>query len=102
MNGIDENISTNTHKSVQQHIHKSTSPDDSYSELCAYPIQRDHKSWRSTGDKIYLQATKDIDKEADKLNILVSNDKDSIDHFLSLANKYGWVLIAFMVDTGAE
>ena len=53
------------------------------------------------GIKNYLQATNVIDKEADKLDISVSNDKDIIDHFLSLANKYYWGCLAFMVDTGA-
>ena len=41
------------------------------------------------GLKLYLQETKDIDKEADKLDISVSNAKDIIDHFLSIASKYG-------------
>ena len=45
-----------------------------------------------TGDpqelKIYLQAMKEIDKEDDKLDISFSNDKDIIDIFLILANKY--------------
>ena len=39
--------------------------------------------------KLYIQATKEIDKEAEKLDILVSNAKDIIDNFLSLTNKYG-------------
>ena len=42
------------------------------------------------GIKIYLQAAKEIDKEVDKLDILVSNAEDIIDNFLILANKYGW------------
>ena len=33
------------------------------------------------GIKIYLQDKKDIDKESDKLDISVSNSKDTIDHF---------------------
>ena len=41
-----------------------------------------------TGIKIYLQATKEIDKEAYKLDGSVSNSKVIIDHFLSLAKKY--------------
>ena len=44
---------------------------------------------------------KEIDKEADKLDISVSNSKDIIDHYLSLAEKYGWGCLKFMVDTGA-
>ena len=53
-----------------------------------------------TGIKLFLQATKDIDKETDKLDNYVSNDKDIIDHFIGLANKYGWIRLAFMVNTG--
>ena len=41
------------------------------------------------GITIYLQATKDINKEASILDISVSNAKDIIDHFISLDNKYG-------------
>ena len=53
-----------------------------------------------TGLKLYLQATKGIYKEAHKLDIPVSNSKDIIDHFLSLANKHGWGRLAFVVNTG--
>ena len=53
------------------------------------------------GIKIYLQATKEIYKEAYKLDISVSNTKYIIDHFISLANKYGWGSLALMADTGA-
>ena len=53
------------------------------------------------GIKMYLQETKDIDKEADKLDISVSNAKDIIDHFLSIAKKYDSGRLAFMVQTGA-
>ena len=49
------------------------------------------------GLNLYLQATKEIDKEYDKLDISVSNAKDIIDNFLSLANKYDWGCLAFMV-----
>ena len=42
-----------------------------------------------TGLKLYLQATKEIDKETDKLDISVSNAKDIVYRFLSLSNKYG-------------
>ena len=50
---------------------------------------------------IYLKATKEIDKEADKIYISVSNSKDIIDHFIIIANKYGWGRLAFMVETDA-
>ena len=43
----------------------------------------------SMGLKIYLQEIKEIYKENDKLDISVSNYKDVLYHFLSLANKYG-------------
>ena len=41
-----------------------------------------------TGLKLYLQSTKDIYKETDKLDISVSNSKDVVEHLLSLDNKY--------------
>ena len=50
-----------------------------------------------TGLKLYLQGTKKIDEETYKLYISVSNSKDIVDHFLSLANKYGLGRFAFMV-----
>ena len=53
------------------------------------------------GLKLYLKSTKEIDKESDKLDISVSNAKDIIYCFLCLAKKYGWVRLAFTVDTGA-
>ena len=53
------------------------------------------------GIKLYLQATNEIYKEAEKLEISVSNSKDNIYHFLSLANNHGCRHLAFMVDTGA-
>ena len=42
-----------------------------------------------TGLKIYLQATKEIDKKTEKIYISVLNAKDIIYHFLSLSKKYG-------------
>ena len=52
-----------------------------------------------TGIKLYLQSTKEIDKETDKLDISVFNTKDIIYHFLSLANKYVWERLSWMVGT---
>ena len=49
------------------------------------------------GFKVYLQETKDIAKGADNLDIWILNAKDIIDHFISLANKYGWGCLLFMV-----
>ena len=51
------------------------------------------------GLKLYLLATKEIEKEFDKLNISVSITKEIIDHFLILARKYCWGRLALMVDT---
>ena len=53
------------------------------------------------GLRLYLQSTKEVDKEYDKLDISFSNAKNSIHHFLSLSNKYGWGSLAFMVGIGA-
>ena len=52
------------------------------------------------GLKLYIQATKEIYKEADKTDISVSNVEDIIDHFISLVKKYGWESLAFMVKNG--
>ena len=41
-----------------------------------------------TGIKLYIKSKKDIDKEADKLDILDTNAKDTKYHFLSIAKKY--------------
>ena len=51
------------------------------------------------GIKLYLQATKEIYKESDKLDISVFNAKDIIYHFLSKANKYGWRRLESMIET---
>ena len=51
--------------------------------------------------KLYLQATKKIDKETDMIYISVSNTKYIVYHFLSLDNKYIWVRLEFMVNNGA-
>ena len=52
--------------------------------------------------KLYLQASKYIYKETDKLDITVSNDKYIIDKFLSSAIKYGWGRHACMVGTATS
>ena len=51
------------------------------------------------GIKLYILATKEIYKEADKLDISVSNVKYIIYHFLSITKKYDWERLAFMVVT---
>ena len=53
-----------------------------------------------TGLKIYLQITKEIGKETNKIDISVSNAKNIVDNFISLANKYDWGRLVFMVNTG--
>ena len=64
------------------------------------PLESNINSGDPQGIKPYLQERKDIDKEADKLDISISNAKDIIDNFLGLVNKYGWGRLAFMVRTG--
>ena len=46
-------------------------------------FERNINTGFSTGLKIYLQATKETDKETYKIYISVSNAKDIVDHFLS-------------------
>ena len=41
------------------------------------------------GIKLYLQETREMEKEADKLDVSFLNAKYIIDHFLSLVKKYG-------------
>ena len=65
------------------------------------PLEGNINNGDPQGLKLYIQATKGIEKEADKLDISVPNAKDIIDHFLILANKYGWGRLAFTVDTDA-
>ena len=64
------------------------------------PFEGNINTGYPTGLKIYLHSTKEIDKETDELDISVSNVKDIIDHFLSLSNKYFWVRLALMANTG--
>ena len=52
--------------------------------------------------KLYLLATRKIDKGSEKLEISVSNVKDIIDLFLSLANNYGRGRIEFMIQTSSS
>ena len=64
--------------------------------LC--PFEGNINSRYPTGIKIYIQLTKEIEKN-DKLDISFSNAKDIIDHFLSLNKNCGWVYLAFRVGT---
>ena len=45
------------------------------------PFEGNKNLGNPKGIKFYLQSTKDIDKEADKLDISVSNSKEILDHF---------------------
>ena len=42
----------------------------------------------------FLQATKDIDKESENIEVSVLNTKDVVDNFLGLGKKYGLVHLA--------
>ena len=66
------------------------------------PFEENILTGDQQGLRLYIQATKDIDKESDKIDITVDNYKDIIDHFLSLANKYDWGRLAFMAQNGSD
>ena len=51
--------------------------------------------------KFYPLSKKEIDKEADKLDISVSNAKDIIYYFLSLYKRYVLGRLVLLVDTGS-
>ena len=55
-----------------------------------------------TGIKLYLRATKEIDKEIDKLDIPISNAKYIAYFFLSLSKIYSRVRLAFMVEADTD
>ena len=65
------------------------------------PFEGNTNPGYTQGLNLYLQATKEIDKETDKLDISVSNTKDIIDNFISLATKHGWGRLSFMVEADA-
>ena len=65
------------------------------------PFEGNKNTGYPQGLKLYLQATKYIYKESGNLDISVSNAKDILDNFLSIDNKYGWVLLLFMVGPDA-
>ena len=67
--------------------------------MCLSHLKGNINPWDPTGIKIYIQEKKLIDKETDKLDISVSNSKEIIDHFLVLANNYGWGRLAFIIGT---
>ena len=52
------------------------------------PFEGNTNTENPQGTKLYLQEKKEIDKESEKLDSPVSNTKDIIDNFTSLANKY--------------
>ena len=55
-----------------------------------FPYEGNINTGDTLGLKLYLQAKNEIDKESAKLDISVSHSKYVIDHFSSLAHKYGW------------
>ena len=63
------------------------------------PLKMNINHGHSKGLKIYLQATKEIDKQTDKLDISVSNSKGITYDFISPGNKYVWGRFAFMLNT---
>ena len=65
------------------------------------PFEWNINTGNPTGLRLYLQEKKEIYKEADGLDISVSNSKEIIDNFPNISYKYGWLSLAFMVQTGA-
>ena len=63
------------------------------------PIKQNTNPVFPQGLKLYLPKTKGIDTDSDKLDISVSDSKEIIYHFISIANKYGWGHLALMVET---
>ena len=98
LNGIDDFTIITTHKSVQPSRHQSTSSDGGC-EWCAYPIWTEHKPWIYNGAQNLSSRKKEIYKETERIEILVSNVKDIIYQFLSVDNKYGLGCLASMVGT---
>ena len=65
-------------------------------------FERNRNPGDPTGIKLYLQSSKEIYKETDKIDISVSNAKEIVDNFISLSNRYGWLRLVFMVETAAD
>ena len=63
------------------------------------PFEGNINTRKPQGITLYIQATREIEKEYDMLDISVSNTKDIIDNFPILENKYGWGRLIFMVNT---
>ena len=82
-------------------INKQVHMDDLVVNYVLRPFEGNNNPEYPQGIKIYIQATRGIYKEADKVDISVSNTEVIIDHFLGIANKYFWVSLVFMVSTGA-
>ena len=60
------------------------------------PFKGNQNPGYSQDIKLYLQETKEIEKESDKLDISVLNATYIIYYFLSQANKYGGGSLALM------
>ena len=61
------------------------------------PLEGNIHTRDSYGVKLYLIATRYIEKETDKLYITVKNTKDIVKHFLRLENKCGWGRLTFIL-----
>ena len=75
--------------------------DAPYVNYLLKPFAGNKNNGDTTRIKLYLQSTKEVDKEFVKLDIPVSNSKDIIYHFLSISKKYVWGHLASVVKTGA-
>ena len=63
------------------------------------PFEGNINSGDTQGIKPYLQETEDIKQETEKPMLPFQTPKTLFDHFIGLANKYGWGALAFMVNT---
>ena len=85
----------NLKNNQQVHISASDAPDVNYFIIS---FKGNINPGYPKGIKLHLKSTKEIDKEY----ISVSNNKDIIDYFIIIDNKYVWERLSFMVQTGAD
>ena len=71
------------------YINQQVQMADLFLNYVLIPFEGNINTGYPKGIKLYLKATKEKDKEYSKLDISVSNDKESRHHFLILAIKYG-------------
>ena len=86
---------------IQKVNPQSASTDYGGSELCDEPILWEHQYCRFAGAQTIYFINKGYKKQTDKLDIKVSNTKDTVEHFISLVKKYDWGCLSFMVQTSA-